>query len=73
MERGGKKFKEEKRLEPLFDFPSSGDTAYAGIIRLDDKRLLLYNYSSDFEGFDWNWIGGQLAGSNIYSTILEFK
>ncbi|MFH1537825.1 MAG: hypothetical protein ABIH66_02630 [bacterium] len=60
-------------LEPLFDFSSTGDTAYAGITKLDKNRYLLLNYSSPVDGFDWNWIGGQLVGSNIYSTVLEFK
>lgn len=65
--------KEKLELVPILDFPSSGDTAYAGIIRLDDNKYYVVNYSSDFNRFDWNWIGGQFAGSNLYSMMLEFK
>ncbi|HOX27766.1 MAG TPA: hypothetical protein PLQ76_01285 [bacterium] len=65
--------KKELTLEPMFDFPSRGDTAYAGIVRTGPNKYLLYNYSSDINGFDWSWIGGQLVGSNIYGTTLTFK
>ncbi|MFA6449296.1 MAG: hypothetical protein WCX65_07515 [bacterium] len=65
--------KEQKILVPVFDFPSRGDTAYAGMVKLDENRYLIVNYSSDINKFDWSWIGGQLVGSNLYSTILEFK
>ncbi len=65
--------KEKKELEPLFDFPSRGDTAYAGITQLDENKYLLFNYSCDIDGFDWSWIFGQLIGTNIYSTVLEFR
>ncbi|HOX38220.1 MAG TPA: hypothetical protein PL033_09545 [Candidatus Brocadiia bacterium] len=65
--------KDNLELLPLFDLPSCGDTAYAGIVPLDDKRYLVFNYSSDIDGFDWPWLGGQLFGSNIYYTELEFR
>lgn len=65
---------DKKKLElvPLFDFPSRGDTAYAGIAPAGPDRFMLFNYSSDVEGFDWSWIAGQLIGSRIYSTELKF-
>lgn len=65
--------KENLELEPLFDFPSSGDTAYAGMIPLDENKYLVLNYSSDFTGPDMSWLWGQFFGSNIYATVLEFK
>lgn len=66
---------DKKKLEliPVMDFPSRGDTAYAGIVQLTKDKYLIYNYSSDIQGFDWSWLGGQLTGSKIYSTELEFK
>lgn len=65
--------KEKLQLEPIFDFPSKGDTAYAGITKLNENKYLLLNYSCDLNSFDWNWILGQLIGSKIYATVLEFK
>lgn len=65
--------KEKLELVPVLDFPSRGDTAFAGIVKIDDNKYYLLNYSSDIDGFDWSWIWGQIVGSNIYGTILEFK
>lgn len=65
--------KEKLTLEPLFDFPSRGDTAYAGITKTGKNTYLLLNYSSDIKKFDWSWLGGQLVGSKIYATTLTFK
>lgn len=65
--------KEKLTLEPLFDFPSRGDTAYAGITQIGKNKYLLFNYSSDINKFDWSWLGGQMTGSNIYATTLTFK
>ena len=61
---------EQQALVPLFDFPSRGDTAYAGAVPLDENAYYVVNYSSAIEGFDWPWIGGQLAGSRLYATVL---
>ncbi len=66
--------KEKLLLEPLFDFEGTrGDTAYAGVVQVAPNKYAVFNYSTDIDGFDWNWIGGQIVGSNIYSTIVEFK
>ncbi len=65
--------RQDKVLVPVLDFPSRGDTAYAGMVQIDENRYLVINYSSDIDGFDWSWIGGQLAGSNLYTTVLTFK
>lgn len=61
-----------KRLTPLFDFPSKGDTAYAGIVPLDRHSYYVVNYSSPLGGPDWPWLGGQIAGSNLYECVLTF-
>lgn len=59
-------------LFPLFDLPSKGDTAFAGIAPLDDNgRYLLVNYSSPVDGPDWPWIAGQLFGSVLYRCVLD--
>jgi len=66
--------KEKMELVPLFDFPSIGDTAYAGIVPVSDDKYLVVNYSCDINGFDWNWLGGQVfGGTNIYAFTLDFK
>ncbi len=65
--------KAKMELLPVMDFPSRGDTAYAGLAQLSKDKYLMFNYSSDITGFDWSWLGGQLTGSRIYSTVLEFK
>jgi len=59
-------------LYPLFDLPSKGDTAFAGIAPLDDSgRFYLVNYSSPLDGPDWPWIGGQLFGSVLYGCVVD--
>jgi len=63
---------ENLELTPLFDFPSTGDTAYVGIAKLDDNNYYVVNYSSDLNGPDWPWLGGQIAGANLYATTLSF-
>lgn len=64
---------ERRELAPLFDFPSKGDTAYAGVVPLDENCYYVVNYSSPLEGPDWTWIGGQLTGTHIYATELCFE
>ncbi len=64
--------RDARRLVPLFDFPSKGDTAFAGIAPLDARTYYVVNYSSPIDGLDWPWLGGQLAGSHLYATELAF-
>ena len=67
------RFDTEKMLiEWLFDFPSRGDTSFPAMVRLNEKQWLLYNYSSPIDGPDRCWLGGQLTGTRIYSTVLTF-
>lgn len=61
----------ERRTVPLLDLPSKGDTAFASAVALGDGRYFVANYSSDLEGPDWPWVGGQLTGSRIYGFDLS--
>jgi len=61
-----------KDLVHVFDFPSTGDTAFAGIAPLEDDRYLVVNYSNDPAGPDIPWIFGQLGESHLYSYELVF-
>ncbi|HOZ45394.1 MAG TPA: hypothetical protein PLO37_03135 [Candidatus Hydrogenedentes bacterium] len=63
---------EHRRLVPLLDLPSKGDTAFAGIVKLDDRSYYVANYSSALDGPDWPWIVGQLRPTIIYGMILNF-
>jgi hypothetical protein len=59
-------------LEPVLDFPSKGDTAFPGLVPLNDNQYLMYNYSSPPQGKDRVWMSGQLTGTQIYSTVITF-
>src|SRR5262245_1067964 len=50
-------------LVHLSDFPSAGDTAYAGVAIVDGKVYASY-YTSDIR-WDWPWIVGMLSRSDI--------
>jgi hypothetical protein len=65
--------KETMEMDWLKDFPSTGDTAFPGIIPLDENRYFLLNYSSDIYGKEKNWIKGQLGKTYIYYTILNME
>lgn len=62
-------------LLPVLDFPSRGDTAFAGIVPLKNQEnsYWLLNYSSPIQGFDWPWLFGQLQSTRIYETTLAFS
>ncbi len=62
---------EERRIVPLLDLPSRGDTAFASAIDLGDGRFAIANYSSPIEGRDWPWAVGQNVETRIYSLTLE--
>lgn len=66
---------ETKSLIPLFDFPSRGDTAFAGITPLGNQQGTYWvaNYTCDLKGPDWPWLFGQLIGTRIYGTTLTFS
>lgn len=60
-------------IEWLADFPSRGDTAFAGIIETAPGEWLVYNYSSPLDERDRVWIDGQLSATNIYVTPLKIS
>jgi hypothetical protein len=60
----------------VFDFPSAGDTAFPGIVRLDAHRFLISNYTSPLDGdLDRSWWNGQNApeGTHVYAVELTFE
>jgi hypothetical protein len=61
------------KLSPLMDFPSKGDTAFAGIVPLDKDTYWVANYSCPLDGPDWPWAVGQISGTGIYDTIIHFQ
>ncbi len=65
--------KEKMEIEPIIDFPSTGDTAFPGIAPKDENSFYLLNYSSDIQKRDKIWIGGQLGKTYIYQTELHFS
>ncbi len=65
--------KEKLEMEPVLDFPSRGDTAFPGLVEMGEGKYLMYNYSSPIGGKDRVWMSGQLTGTVIYSTVIEFK
>jgi len=62
---------DEHRSVPVIDFPSRGDTAFAGIVPLEGGRFWVANYSSAINGPDYPWVAGQLTGSRIYSFEID--
>ena len=64
--------KDSLEMVPVLDFPSRGDTAFPGLVRLSEDEYLMYNYSSHPYGKDRVWMTGQLTGTQIYSTIIKF-
>jgi hypothetical protein len=65
--------KERLVMDPVFDFPSKGDTAFPALVRINEKSWLMYNYSSPPDGKDRVWMTGQLTGTRIYSTIIDIE
>ncbi len=57
---------DERRIVPLADLPSRGDTAFASAIPLGDGRFAVANYSSPLEEADWPWAVGQNVETRIY-------
>lgn len=65
--------RQNMKIRLLSLLPSSGDTAFAGGVWLDEHRMALFNYSSDPEQPDMWWIEGQIRGSQIYMSVLDFE
>ena len=66
------------RVEPttlavshVLDFPSSGDTCFAGLVELGDGRYLVYDYSSPLDDdLDRSWMAGQFGPTSIHWFTL---
>jgi len=54
------------------DFPSAGDTAYAGAVELSDGRWLTTYYSGDVEK-DEGWIFGMLNVTDVWRAVIDPK
>jgi hypothetical protein len=55
------------------DLPSRGDTCFPEAVPTDDpNRWILYNYSSDVDGYDWGWLDGQMRPTFVYRMDLVF-
>jgi hypothetical protein len=64
--------KEKKTINHILDFPSTGDNAYAGIVKTGAEDYVIVNYSSA-PAKSKNWISGQLGKTNIYLYRLSFN
>jgi hypothetical protein len=62
----------ELKIDWVLDLPSRGDTAFPALVPLDQRRYLVFNYSSPLEGPDKFWLWGQLTETRIYATVLTF-
>ncbi len=56
----------------LGDFPSAGDTAYAGVAPIDDHRMLVTWYSSYIPGDD-PWARAILEASDIWQGTIDLS
>lgn len=65
---------EMRRLVPLTDLPSAGDTAFPAVARLGPHEFLVANYTSPLDMPDASWIDGQVSprGTAIYMVMLRF-
>ncbi|MBI2520502.1 MAG: hypothetical protein HYV97_08790 [Bdellovibrio sp.] len=62
-----------KKISPLFDLPSAGDTAFPSIVRLDAHRFLVANYTSRPDRRKISWLKGQLGQTYLYLIMISFK
>jgi len=54
------------------DFPSAGDTAYAGAVSIDDTRMLVTWYSGDLVDDD-DWFRGMLLLTDIWQGTIDLS
>ena len=65
--------KETRRVEHVMDLPGAGDTAFPSIIRLDNHRFLVANYTSPINHQNRDWLTGQLGKTKIYLQLITFE
>jgi hypothetical protein len=54
------------------EFPSAGDTSYAGVVALGGGRFLVSWYSSPLKG-DPSWITGFAGPTNIWEATIDLS
>src|SRR5262249_6338621 len=59
-----------RRLVPLLDLPSAGDTAFPSVVRLGPHDYLVANYTSPLSEGDECWLAGQVRETRIYFLLL---
>jgi hypothetical protein len=67
--------RKREKVVHLFDFPrSSGDTAFPSVVRLDQHRLLVANYTGGDDDPEQTWFSSQISdqGTRIYLVTLTF-
>lgn len=58
------------RIRDWGEFPSAGDTSYAGIVQLTSSRFLVTWYSSPLKG-DPSWLVGFAGPTNIWKATID--
>ena len=61
-----------RRVVPLLDLPSAGDTAFPSVARLGPHEYLVANYTSALTSGDESWLAGQVDDTKIYFVLLRF-
>ena len=66
--------REASSVVHLVDLPSAGDTAFPSVVRLEEGRFLIANYTSPVDDPERTWLQGQGAsdGTQIYLQELSF-
>lgn len=59
-------------IRKLGEFPSAGDTSYAGVVALGSGRFLVSWYSSPLKG-DPSWITGFAGPTNIWEATIDLS
>ena len=54
------------------EFPSAGDTSYAGVAAIDGRRFTVTYYSSDI-ALDEPWVSGLFSGSDIWQATIDLS
>jgi hypothetical protein len=65
--------KRSKKVEWVLDLPGTGDTAFPSIWRIDERTILVANYSSPIHQKNKTWLGGQLGKTGIYLLTIKFN
>jgi len=58
------------KVDFIADLPSRGDTCFPGLLKLDRRRYLVFNYTSPLDGRDLTWRQGQNGPTAIYYSVL---